>query len=486
MRIFFLIVLVTSSFVSTASGSPRELAAYGIAERSFETTFPPNQRVFLQEVLITAGYLNAVPNEDFNSRVFLAIQRLQGENGLLPTGVLDKATLTRLFSIATPMFEMWGFQKIVHPQRGIALWAPQGLQGLMRTTNEFGLHYFDNQGRLVLDFTTVPNVSLAANYAALVNANLKEGALIHYKVIKDGWYVISSSTPDGGDHYLRYHQDGQNVTGFSLSWFNDKGNISGERIAVLMSASLWSSMTGAPFVDLPGSSNGRHNPAQTAAAPQAGMPPPPKPSAGSFSSGTAFFVAGDGTLVTNAHVVSDCSLIQVKSVDGSIDSARVVARDAVNDLAIIRIDKHVQKYAGLRIGARLGESVAAFGFPHSDLLATSGNFTLGNITALSGIGDDSRFVQMSAPVQAGNSGGPLLDQNGNLVGVVTSKLNALKVALSDGDLPQNVNFAVKAATLATFLDSNRVTYQVGADGKPLEPADLADKAREISAYVLCK
>ena len=87
---------------------------------------------------------------------------------------------------------------------------------------------------------------------------------------------------------------------------------------------------------------------------------------------------------------------------------------------------------------RLGEGVAAFGFPHSDILSTSGNFTLGNITALNGIGDDSRYFQISAPVQAGNSGGPLLDLTANVVGVVSSKLNALRIALKDGDLPQNV------------------------------------------------
>jgi S1-C subfamily serine protease len=76
--------------------------------------------------------------------------------------------------------------------------------------------------------------------------------------------------------------------------------------------------------------------------------------------------------------------------------------------------------------------------------------------------DDSRYLQISAPVQSGNSGGPLLDQSGNLVGVVSAKLNALKVALKDGDLPQNVNFAVKAAILQTFLNSNRVPFQEGS------------------------
>jgi serine protease Do len=135
---------------------------------------------------------------------------------------------------------------------------------------------------------------------------------------------------------------------------------------------------------------------------------------------------------------------------------------------------------------RLGESVAAFGYPHADVLASSGNFTLGNVTALAGIGDDSRYLQMSTPVQAGNSGGPLLDQNGNLVGIVTAKLNALKIAVASGDLPQNVNFALKASTVANFLDTNRIKYAPGSSTVALKPEDLADQARSMSVFILCK
>ena len=75
---------------------------------------------------------------------------------------------------------------------------------------------------------------------------------------------------------------------------------------------------------------------------------------------------------------------------------------------------------------------------------------MGNVTALAGLHDDSRYLQVSAPVQNGNSGGLLLDGSGNLGGVVSAKLDAIKVAMAAGDLPQNVNFAVKSAIVATF------------------------------------
>jgi serine protease Do len=462
-------------------------AGFDLAETAFQSTLTPEQRIAIQIALIAGGYSYAVPTENFSHRVFEAIQHFQSENNVPVSGILDNASVQRLMGIALPMLDTWGFQTVSHPLRGIPLWVPLGL-GLVVTRNEFGLHYEDPQGRLMLDFTTVPNVVAASNFVALVKDNISKGATIHYKVFKDNWFVISSSLPNGIDYYFRYHQDGSNVTGFTLSWMNANGNISAERIAVLMSASLWSAMTGAVALPAPGGGQ-RASPATASsqvAAVQPAPPPPAKPAEPQISTGTAFFVLQDGTLVTNAHVIEGCSQVRVKTNDGTISDGRIVARDTTNDLAILKIEKVASKIAALKMGVRLGEGVEAFGYPHSDILSTSGNFTLGNVTALSGMGDDSRFIQMSAPVQAGNSGGPLLDQNGNLVGIVSAKLDALKVAIKDGDLPQNVNFAVKSTILASFLDSNRIAYQQGTDTKPMEPADIADKARDMSAFVMCK
>jgi serine protease Do len=468
-------------------------AAYEEAARAFQSETTIEQRLIFQVFLTAAGYWNAVPNENFNHRLYEAIQKFQGENGYNPDGVITGAQIKRLSNIAFPMLDLWGFQAVTHPYRRVTIWAPLGL-GLRATRNQFGLSYDDPQKRIHLDFTTVPNVSINANFDAVLANALKNGAYIHYKVFKDGWYVISASTPDGVDWYFRYHQDGSNVTGFTLSWNNAHGNISAERIAILMSASLWSDMTGASFVQPPkrslGAAAGVNPPPVTTPATKETepLPPPPPPKEeAKITTGTGFFVTPEGDFVTNAHVIEKCEKVLVKTDDGSVVDARRTAMDTANDLALLKISKSPTKPANLRFGIRLGESIAAFGFPHSDILSTSGNFTLGNITATNGIGDDSRYLQISAPVQSGNSGGPLLDQNGNLVGVVSSKLNALKVAVQDGDLPQNVNFAIKAAILATFLDSNRITFQTATGvAKPLEAADLADLAKAISGFVVCR
>jgi S1-C subfamily serine protease len=299
--------------------------------------------------------------------------------------------------------------------------------------------------------------------------------------------VVSSSLPNGVDKYVRYHQDGANVTGFTLFWNNANGNVSGERIAILMSASLWSQMTGAAFIDPPGGATvevARTLPAPAPAPSRAPTPAPATPKGS--TSGTGFFVGRDGTLLTNAHVIEECTTIHATPDGGKPLPARLIASDAANDLALLKVEHQPGQVAAIRIGARLGEPVAAFGFPLSSVLASTGNFTLGNITAVAGIGDDSRHIQVSTPVQPGNSGGPLVDHHGNLVGVVTYKLNAIKAAAASGDIPQNVNFAVKASIVASFLETNRVAFETGAaGGAAVAPADLAERARGVSVFVRC-
>ena len=119
-------------------------------------------------------------------------------------------------------------------------------------------------------------------------------------------------------------------------------------------------------------------------------------------------------------------------------------------------------------------------------MGTSGNFTTGIVTALAGIGDDSRFYQISAPVQPGNSGGPLLDENGNLIGVVSSKLDFLAEIKNAGDIPQNVNFAIKASVVANFLQDNAIEFQIGEATQAMKGPDLADEAKALSAFIVCR
>jgi S1-C subfamily serine protease len=128
-----------------------------------------------------------------------------------------------------------------------------------------------------------------------------------------------------------------------------------------------------------------------------------------------------------------------------------------------------------------------FGYPLASVLAKSGNFAFGKVSALVGIGKDSRYLRISTPMQPGNSGGPLLDQFGNLIGVVSAKLNTLKkMVATNGDIPQNVNFAIKASIVTSFLEAKGVVYATGAATQAVQLADLADQAKAMSAIIECR
>ena len=206
---------------------------------------------------------------------------------------------------------------------------------------------------------------------------------------------------------------------------------------------------------------------------------------GGESSGTGFFVSNDGHIVTNNHVIEGCKAIDVTPVGSRATSAYVVSRDKTNDLAIIKTTMPPTVLPAIRSQPRLGESVYVFGFPLTGLLSTSGNFTTGTITAVSGLGDDTRFLQISAPVQPGNSGGPLIDKFGNVIGVIVSKLDALNVAAVTKDIPQNVNFAIKSNIALNFLEFNSLAANTSAKSRELPAEAIAELAKLFTVRITC-
>jgi len=120
-----------------------------------------------------------------------------------------------------------------------------------------------------------------------------------------------------------------------------------------------------------------------------------------------------------------------------------------------------------------GDSVVAIGYPFHGLLTSDFTVTTGVVNSLSGILNDTRFLQISAPVQPGNSGGPLLDSNGEVVGMVAAKLNALKFVKATDDIPENINFAIKTGALRDFLDNSVVAHQTVEAKGELKTSDIA-------------
>jgi S1-C subfamily serine protease len=203
------------------------------------------------------------------------------------------------------------------------------------------------------------------------------------------------------------------------------------------------------------------------------------------TTGSGFFVNRAGALVTNRHVVEGCATV---TLSGAPDQRLAVLRiDRDNDLALLRGpagDHVIPLRAGKPI--RAGDGVVAIGFPLKGLLANEANVTTGAVSALAGIGDNRAVLQVTAPVQHGSSGGPLLDESGNLVGIVLGKLDALKLAEATGDLPQNVNFAVKADRLRALLDGAAEHYYALASAATLRAGDIGERAKPAVVALECR
>ncbi len=204
------------------------------------------------------------------------------------------------------------------------------------------------------------------------------------------------------------------------------------------------------------------------------------------ASGSGAIVTANGYVLTAAHVVAGASSLKVYTAQG-IRTAKIVRVDEANDIAVLQIEAGT--YAVLPIapsrGIRLGQTVATVGFPNIDIQGFSPKVTKGEISSLNGVGDDPRSWQVSVPVQPGSSGGALLDENGNLIGVVVSKLG-IKAAQATGDIPQNVNYAVKStyalALLEPYLNGDAPAANQGGVGRRFE--DMVAKAQQSAVLIL--
>ena len=207
---------------------------------------------------------------------------------------------------------------------------------------------------------------------------------------------------------------------------------------------------------------------------------PPKEK--STTTGSGFMVSNDGFVLTNRHVVDECDAVTVH------DRGSAVIRevDDTNDLALLKIQGSTSAASFRSTSPGLGESVFALGFPYSGVLGSGVNFTGGLISSLSGIGNDSRYLQFTAPIQPGNSGGPLVDANGLIVGVVSARLADIEMLKASGSLPQNVNFAIRGELAMGFLRANGVEPAITEPKNPLSTSEIANNGQTYTVQIICQ
>ena len=191
--------------------------------------------------------------------------------------------------------------------------------------------------------------------------------------------------------------------------------------------------------------------------------------------GTGFFVAPNGYLITNYHVVEDKTHFAIRDRHGHFYRAEVIAQDANRDLALLRVQG---TFPSLKIARSdtisKGQRVMAVGYPQISIQGNESKVTDGVISSFSGVNNDPNWFQISTPIQGGNSGGPLVTESGQVVGVVVATANAMKFFKQTGNIPQNVNYAIKANVLLDFLTERNISNVPTTSGRAT--IDAVDRA----------
>ena len=203
-----------------------------------------------------------------------------------------------------------------------------------------------------------------------------------------------------------------------------------------------------------------------------------------IGTGSAWRIS-DGTYVTVFHVVEACGVVRLAN-GPQARNATLVGRDEEADLAVLRSELTTENSLALRENSpRAAEPVLVAGFPLQSLLASGPQVSTGIVTALAGVHDDASRIQISAPIQPGNSGGPVVDREGRVLGVATSTLGTLATTIDTGAMPQNVNFAVRADRVASLLGRLDIRVDSASPATPMTTEEVAVRALKSVVLVEC-
>lgn len=202
--------------------------------------------------------------------------------------------------------------------------------------------------------------------------------------------------------------------------------------------------------------------------------------------GSGFVVSERGQILTNLHVVEGCGRIRVRSGLNTAP-ARLKAADDGADLALLELSAPLTaKPVALRrkAGAALGEQVLIAGYPLQGVLSHEMHVLVGFVSALAGPRGDARLIQIGAQVQPGNSGGPVLDRAGRVIGVVAGVLPPAEAERAGAIGAPHIGFAIRGELMGSFLDRAGVRYHAGAEAA-LDTETLARRAEEFTVLVEC-
>ena len=194
------------------------------------------------------------------------------------------------------------------------------------------------------------------------------------------------------------------------------------------------------------------------------------------ASGTGFFVSKTGHIITNHHVIDQCKAVKV-SFKGDEIEAKILAIDKTNDLAILKAKINPSKvFAVSNKDVSLLQDIIVAGYPLGKMVSAAIKTHKGSVSALAGFGDNYSNFQTDATINQGNSGGPIMDLKGNVVGVA--------VQLIAAEHAQNVFFGVKSSTLKTFANAKGINF-LPPNHREMSNDDLGQLITEATVFLEC-
>lgn len=427
-----------------------------------------------------------------------AIRDFQARHGMAPTGVIDEPMLQLLVELSDAAQQGLGMMLVDDAATGVRMPLPLTL-AKDRGPTDVGNVWRSAGDGVEIETVRIADTGQTLNGLFEALSEPTDSRTVTYATFEDEWFVVTGKEADRS-YYMRFAGRDGDLRGFSISYeFAEAPRIDPY---VVVASNLFEPFAGEPQPQLVAGNEpnpfssllarkrddgiGTASDARYAMAyvdrdqpnlfevPDETAPGEEPPALAFDMAGSGFVVSRDGWLLTNAHVVNACTTVLV----GKRDVVTRTIVDHENDLALIKVDRAIG--VPLEISTekpRLGEDILALGFPLRSILADSLNVTRGNISSLLGLMNDERYLQISAPVQPGNSGGPLVDLAGRVVGVVTAKLNAVAVADATGDIPQSINFAIRPDAAVAFLEANDVAFS------PADPDEALASVPDATAEV---
>jgi S1-C subfamily serine protease len=202
------------------------------------------------------------------------------------------------------------------------------------------------------------------------------------------------------------------------------------------------------------------------------------------ASGSGFYVSDKGHIITNHHVIEGCEDMKVHS-KGNVLETKKISEDRRNDLALLKTTESPKHSLALSMKSPFPlQEIIVAGYPFGEKVSSTLKFTQGIVSSIAGLGNDYSQIQIDAAIQPGNSGGPILDEYGNVVAVAVAKLSLKKILKDYGVVPENTNFGVKASAVRNLMEGNGVSFK-SPNTEVISKRELSQIATDGTVYLTC-